>query len=83
MGNGECSGAGHNSEDCGWDGGDYEEFNAEFYQSIPIALRPLHCHGGNYNTEECKWDGSDCNEFNANYPNCTVADSGRIGDGSC
>ena len=63
MGNGECSGAGHNSEDCGWDGGDCEEFNANYPNCTvlyPTWIGNNYCEGAEYNTEECGWDGGDC-----------------------
>ena len=62
LGNGICNGVGLNSEECGFDGGDCNEFNEKYPGCLPWY--PKKIGDGNcdieYNTTECKYDGFDC-----------------------
>jgi len=61
IGNRACDGGAYNNIECGWDGGDCEEFNAKYlncteeYPCYKIGNR--RCYGGAYNTTECGFDG--------------------------
>ncbi len=41
------------------------------------------CHGGAGNSVECKFDGGDCVDFNIGFPECSVLEPFKVGDGSC
>lgn len=74
--------------ECGFEGGDCEDFDIkEWYPNCivpdPREIRNGICDGGFSNTEKCGFDGGDCVEFNAKYPNCKVARPYWIGDGIC
>ena len=46
-----------NTEECGWDGGDCEEFNKypNCEMNPPSLFADGHCNE-DYNTKECGWD---------------------------
>merc|ERR1739844_437692 len=96
IGDGKCNVGYYNTEECGWDGGDCDEFNEKpFYENYPdciveeenVPIGTGSCYGGEYNTEECGWEGGDCVEFNEKlneqYPGCKVQIPQYIGDGHC
>ena len=83
-----------NIPECGFDGGDCDEFNAKYPNCVPLYESKV--FGGFYmswtnfpndtecdsylNTEDCDYDGGDCLEFNAKYPNCKVSFPFFVGD---
>jgi hypothetical protein len=86
IGDGICHGGDYNTVECGFDGGDYEDFNNKYPNCNvegPSYIGNGYCNGGSYNTAECEFDGGDCDFFNNKYPNCNADDPWRIGDGSC
>ena len=86
IGDGFCRGGAYNTLECGFDGGDCEEFNNKYPNcntDYPWYIGDGYCHGGDYNTAECGFDGGDCEEFYNKYPNCNVPSPGWIGDGGC
>jgi hypothetical protein len=86
IGDGYCHGGDYNTVECGFDGGDCEEFNAKYPNcnaDPPFLIGDGNCDGGIYNTAECGFDGGDCEGFNAKYPNCNADNSYWIGDGFC
>eukprot|EP00979_Chaetoceros_neogracilis_P006004 scaffold1174_cov281-Chaetoceros_neogracile.AAC.35 len=91
IGDGICHGGDYNTVECGFDGGDCEEFNAKYpncnvfppsFIGYPSYIGDGNCDGGSYNTAECGFDGGDCEEFNK-YPDCTVSSPQLIGDSNC
>ena len=77
IGNGHCSKR-VNTAECGWDGGDCEEFNHKYPNcdvEYPSWINDGSCASGEYNTEECGWDGGDC-LFDKRYD---IACTGTIG----
>jgi|AntRauTorckE5430_2_1112549.scaffolds.fasta_scaffold23765_1 hypothetical protein len=93
IGDGIChggtqfNGGDYNTAECGFDGGDCEEFNAKYPNcnvANPSWIGAGHCNGGDYNTAACGFDGGDCDFFNK-YPDCSTANylPWRIGDGEC
>eukprot|EP00979_Chaetoceros_neogracilis_P018328 scaffold10570_cov290-Chaetoceros_neogracile.AAC.33 len=86
IGDGYCHGGDFNTVECGFDGGDCEDFNKYPNCSAPYPgyIGDGSCYGGDYNTAECGFDGGDCVDFNNKYPNCNdVAFPSQIGDGYC
>lgn len=76
----------YNTDECGFDGGDCNEFN-EQYPDCEVILN-THLVGDGvcnnifpFNSTNCKRDGGDCDDFD--YPNCYVLDTGLIGNGEC
>ena len=90
IGDGYCNhGYGGNTAECGFDGGDCDDWNAKFSNcntDYPMDIGNGSCMD-NYgaNTAECDFDGGDCyySNFMKKYPNCVVYDILRIGDGRC
>merc|ERR1719276_446656 len=90
LGDGRCSHA-LNSEECGYDGGDCDEWNEkwkEFHEQYPNCKNILFsfadgiCHSSlSAFTQECGWDGGDC--IAKGYPDCVVYEPERVGDGFC
>ena len=83
---GHCDGGEHNTAECGFDGGDCDEFNEKYPNcnaDTPFFIGDGRCHGGDYDTEECGWDGGDCAHFNEKYPNCEVSLPYLVGNGYC
>ena len=80
IGNGNCQNTyGYNTAECGFDGGDCEEFNAK-YPNCPAPFSSWIGDGFcqnyfNHNTAECGFDGGDCD--------CIVPYPPKIGDGNC
>ncbi|GFH61931.1 hypothetical protein CTEN210_18407 [Chaetoceros tenuissimus] len=62
IGNTLCDGGMYNTEECGWDDGDYTFFNTEFPNCN--VVHPYKLGNGvcdpDANTEECGYDGGDC-----------------------
>jgi hypothetical protein len=86
VGDGTCDGGDYNTAECGFDGGDCEDFNNKYPNcnvAFPYLIGDGLCDGGDYNTAECGFDGGDCEDFNAKYPDCTVSYPPLVGDGYC
>ena len=86
IGNGKCNRGSYNSEACGWDGGDCDDFQKKYpgcNVKNPMRVGDGKCDGGDYNIEECAWDGGDCDEFKLMYPDCNVETPTQIGNGRC
>ena len=92
IGDGFCNGGRHNSEDCGWDGGDCvvdtEPSFASLYPNCHVPHKEWigdgKCNGGNYNKRGCGWDGGDC--IKQDWPNChanTPEAFRGLGNGKC
>jgi hypothetical protein len=64
IGDGYCDGGAYNTDDCGFDGGDCEEFNAKYPNcnvNSPVIIGNGSCNNfPPYNTAECGFDGGDC-----------------------
>lgn len=88
VGDGYCSGALFNVPECGYDGGDCDEFNIK-YPDCPVVQSPFKIGDGccnndpRYNNPLCLYDGRDCIVFNEKYPNCAVKMSSWVGNGIC
>ena len=86
IGDGDCDGGAYNTAACKFDGGDCDVFNVDYPNctnvEFPFFIGDGFCDGGDYNLAACKFDGGDCDEFNK-YPNCTVEDVHKIGNGYC
>lgn len=89
IGDGKCNGGVYNTEDCGWDGGDCVEHNANYpfcnFTTVANIGNGL-CDKENLNVQECGFDGGDCNEFNSKYgaSGCDVGDQMyKVGNGYC
>ena len=64
IGDGYCDGVDFNNLECGFDGGDCEDFNVKYPNCIvnnPQLMGNGKCDNQeNYNTAECGFDGGDC-----------------------
>jgi len=64
IGDGRCDGGDYNTDDCGSDGGDCDEFNDKYPNcnvEDPYRIGDRSCNdGGAYNTTDCGFDGGDC-----------------------
>lgn len=73
VGNGFCQYQ-FNTAECGWDGGDCDEFNKypACHVDHPSLIGNSHCDNNEFNSEynsvECGWDGGDCIEANKLNP---------------
>jgi hypothetical protein len=97
LGDGHCdrsyfSSSNLNSEDCGYDAGDCDDFNKKYENCVPGTHPSELDFGGvgytttcqkRYNTEACGFDLGLCTKFNLNYPNCETDYISGIGDGIC
>ena len=93
IGDGKCNFAKNmesNILQCGWEGGDCDDFNFRYPNCTgefkPILVGDGKCDflkGSGANKVECSWEGGDCDTFNVRYPNCTVEFPYLIGDGEC
>ena len=89
IGNGHCDHGWYNTLECGFDGGDCEDWNAKFPNcnaEYPYELGNGSCFDNcGHNTAECDFDGGDCYywNFKKKYPNCFVYDIRLIGDDVC
>ncbi len=91
FGDGRCHDGG-NTPECGFDGGDCNEYNKKYPNCTvedPWRVGDGWCNGGDYNRVECGFDGGDCEDlfwrnFYSKYPNCSrVPNPWRIGNGYC
>jgi hypothetical protein len=79
-----------NSEECGYDAGDCDEFNKKYKDCVPGThpsdlndLGSQYCKP-KYNTKACGFDDGLCRtQFNLDYPNCEAEEISDIGDGYC
>ena len=88
IGDGNCDNfLPYNHADCGYDGGDCEQFNERFpgcNASSTELVTDGKCQNiYPYNTTECGYDGGDCIQFQSEYPECYVLQTDWIGDGQC
>eukprot|EP00979_Chaetoceros_neogracilis_P011460 scaffold2835_cov280-Chaetoceros_neogracile.AAC.2 len=63
IGDGHCYGGDYNTVECGFDGGDCEDFNAKYPDcnvQYPQYIGNGYCNGGDGNTAACGFDGGDC-----------------------
>ena len=84
VGNGRCD-KDYNNEECGFDGGDCDEFNKKYPNcefEYPSLLGNGICATGP-NIEACGYDGGDCDDFNKRFPDCEVDQPDFLGDGEC
>jgi len=80
IGNGRCDGGDFNTDQCGWDGGDCKDFNAEYTTNTtncnvpnPFWVGDGVCDGDSkegYHVESCGWDGGDCAPIE--FPDCII-----------
>jgi hypothetical protein len=85
IGDDICDGGDYNTVECGFDGGDCNDFNMNFpacAAEFPFLLANGKCEGGAYNTPECDYDGGDCDRYNM-YPKCNVTNPKWLGDDQC
>lgn len=80
-----------NTQRCGYDDGDCDEWNAKYDQCKPgthasklkkFGISSKFCNQ-DFNTEECGYDDGGCLYLNENYPGCKVETWTRLGDGIC
>jgi hypothetical protein len=85
---------GLNSEECGYDHGDCNEWNDKYMNCFPDmhpseltdlgkSKWPNQFCNVEYNTAECGFDDGKCIEFNQLYPGCKTAYSDKLGDKWC
>ena len=76
VGNGHCDGLPYFSDACNMDGNNCASCNVTYTSWIGDGI----CDGGDYLSVGCSFDGGDCTEC---INHSGVADSSKIGDGSC
>lgn len=81
-----------NTEECQYDGGDCDDFNAKYPNCVvpePFRIGDGECGGDiDFNakylmTEECGYDGGDCDELMNKYPDCPINFLPSLGNGYC
>lgn len=83
IGDGKCDGGPQNSAECGWDGSDCIDFNAQYQHcntAFPWKVGNGRCDSNKTgdkfldgifpNVPECGYDGGDCLVFNERFPDC-------------
>lgn len=83
VNNSRCDGGEYNTEICGRDGGDCEDFNNQYPDCLNVSLDELGDAICQHNTVGCNYDDGDCDDFNKQYPDCKVEKGYLIGDGYC
>ena len=86
RGNGWCS-IEYNTQECGYDGGDCQNYNEKYPDcdvEFPSLLGNGYCNGRAYNTEACGYDDGDClDKKELAESNCNVDRPDLLGDGIC
>lgn len=88
-----------NSPACGYDGGDCLQLKKKYPDCTELSSIGDGTCNSDANNVNCRYDGGDCevvdcdvepyaslefcSDYNLNFPNCTVANAARIGNGVC